>query len=70
VGFFFVEKKHQIRTTLNGYIVNVVAIIKTVVASAEESEVGASFENAQSGALTRITLIELGHKQPRQILHM
>jgi hypothetical protein len=35
-----------------------------VVASAAESEVRERFQNAQSGATIRITLIELGHKQP------
>jgi hypothetical protein len=37
---------------------------KNVVASAAESEVGAYFQNAQSGAPLRTTLIELGHQQP------
>jgi hypothetical protein len=35
-----------------------------VVASAAESEVGVCFHNAQSGALLRVTLTELGHTQP------
>jgi hypothetical protein len=34
------------------------------VASAAESEVGACFQKAQSGAPIRITLVELGQKQP------
>jgi hypothetical protein len=34
------------------------------VASAAESEVGACFHNAQSGAPLRVTLTELGHIQP------
>jgi hypothetical protein len=34
------------------------------VASAAESEVGACFHNAQSGAPLRVTLTELGHTQP------
>jgi hypothetical protein len=37
---------------------------KNVVASAAESEVGACFQNAQSGAPLRVTLTELGHIQP------
>jgi hypothetical protein len=49
---------------LNRSIPNVTAIIKNVVASAAESEVGGCFQNAQSGAPFRIALIELGHKQP------
>jgi hypothetical protein len=49
---------------LNGSTINVPAIIKNVVASAAESEVGACFHNAQSGAPLRVTLTELGHTQP------
>jgi hypothetical protein len=41
---------------LNGSILNVSSVIKNVVASAAESEVGACFHNAQSGALLRVTL--------------
>jgi hypothetical protein len=35
-----------------------------VVTSATESEVGACFQKAQSGAPLRVTLTELGHIQP------
>jgi hypothetical protein len=42
----------------------VVSVIKNVVASAAESEVGACFQNAQSGAPLRVTLTELDHIQP------
>jgi hypothetical protein len=35
-----------------------------MVASAAESEVGACFHNAQSGAPLRVTLAEMGHTQP------
>jgi hypothetical protein len=40
------------------------SVIKKGVASAAESEVGACFQNAQSGAHIRVTLTELGHTQP------
>jgi hypothetical protein len=49
---------------LNGSILNFASIIKNAVASAAESEVGACFHNAQSGAPLRVTLSELGHTQP------
>jgi hypothetical protein len=42
----------------------VASVIKHVVASAAESELGACFENAQSGAPLRVTLTELGNIQP------
>jgi hypothetical protein len=47
----------------------VASIIKNVVASAVKSEVGACFQNAQSGAPLRFTLNELGHIQPATPLH-
>jgi hypothetical protein len=63
-GLFFLGNKSPKQDTLNGSILNVAAIIKNVVASAAESEVGACFHNAQSGAPLRVTLTELGHTQP------
>jgi hypothetical protein len=63
-GLFFLGNKPPDQDTLNGSIINVAAVIKNVVASAAESEVGACFHNAQSGAPLRVTLTELGHIQP------
>jgi hypothetical protein len=50
--------------TLNGSILNPAAIIKNVGVWAAESEVGACFQNAPSGAPLRVTLAEVGHQQP------
>jgi hypothetical protein len=63
-GMFFLGNKYPEQETLNGSILNVAAVIKNVVASAAESEVGACFHNAQSGAPLRVTPTELGHTQP------
>jgi hypothetical protein len=63
-GLFFLGNKPPDQDTLNGSILNVASVIKNVVASAAESEVGACFHNAQSGAPLRVTLTELGHIQP------
>jgi hypothetical protein len=49
---------------LNGSILNVASVIKNVVASTAESEVGGCFHNAQSGSPLRVALTELGHTQP------
>jgi hypothetical protein len=57
-GLFFLGNKSPEQETLNGSILNVAAVIKNVVASAAESEVGACFQNAQSGAPLRVTLTE------------
>jgi hypothetical protein len=50
-GLFFLGNKYPEKETLNGSILNVAAVIKKVVASAVESEVGTCFHNAQNGAL-------------------
>jgi hypothetical protein len=63
-GLFFLGNKPPKQDNLNGSILNVASVIKNVVASAAESEVGACFHNAQSGAPLRVTLTELGHIQP------
>jgi hypothetical protein len=63
-GLFFLGNKYPDHDKLNGSILNVASIIKNVVASAAESEVGACFHNAQSGAPLRVTLTELGHTKP------
>jgi hypothetical protein len=63
-GLFFLGNKPPEQETLNGSILNVADVIKNVVASAAESEVGACFHNTQSGAPLRVTLTELGHTQP------
>jgi hypothetical protein len=63
-GLFFLGNEPTEQETLNVSILNVAAVNKNVVASAAESEVGACFHNAQSGAPLRVTLTELGHTQP------
>jgi hypothetical protein len=63
-GLFFLGNKSLEQETLNGSILNVAAVIKNIMASAAESEVGSCFHNAQSGAPLRVTLTELGHTHP------
>jgi hypothetical protein len=67
-GMFFCGDKSPHEDNLNGYILYVTSVIKNVVASAAESEVGACFQNAQSGAPLRVTLTELVHIHPPQRL--
>jgi hypothetical protein len=62
-GLLFCGDKYPHKDNLNGAIINVVSVIKNVVASAAESEVGACFQNAQYGTPLRVTLTELGHIQ-------
>jgi hypothetical protein len=68
-GLFFCGDKSLQEDNLNVSILNVASIIKNVVASAAESEVGACFQNAQSGAPLRVTLTELVHIKPPTPLH-
>jgi hypothetical protein len=63
-GLFFLGNKSPEQDTLNGSILNVASIIKNVVVSAAESEVGECFHNAQSGGPLRVTLTDLGRMQP------
>jgi hypothetical protein len=63
-GLFFCGEKYLQEDNLNGSILNLASVNKNVVASVAESEVGAFFQNAQSGAPLRVTLAELGHIQP------
>jgi hypothetical protein len=63
-GLFFLGNKSPEQETINRSILNVADVIKNIVASTAESEVGACFHNAQSGAPLRVTLTELGHTQP------
>jgi hypothetical protein len=62
-GIFYLGYNSPNEDKLNGSILNVASVIKKNVASAAESEVGASFQNVQAAAPLRITLMELGHKQ-------
>ena len=49
----------------NGAVLNVAEIIKAVMSSAAEAELGALFINAKKGVEIRNILEEMGHEQPR-----
>jgi hypothetical protein len=49
-GLLYCVDKPTHDDRLNGSILNAAAVIKNVVASAAESEVGVCFQNSQSGA--------------------
>jgi len=54
---------------LNGAIYVFTGILKFVVASAAEAELGALFLNCKEGKVVRLILEELGHKQPPTPVH-
>ena len=49
----------------NGAVLGISQIIKAVMSSAAEAELGALFINAKMAVAMRQTLEELGHPQPR-----
>ena len=61
-GHFFLGSKDP-TTPINGPILALAKILKNVMSSAAEAELGAMFMNAKEGAATRTTLEELGHNQ-------
>jgi hypothetical protein len=64
-GLFYMGNatKHQKKLT-NGAILITSQVLKHVMPSAADAEIGALFINAKEGAVLRATLEELGHKQP------
>jgi hypothetical protein len=49
----------------NGDVLNLAQLIKAVMSSAAEAELGALYINAQEAVPQRTTLAEMGHKQPQ-----
>ena len=61
-GYLFLGNKA--RTQFNGPLLVLAKVIKNVMASAAEAELGALYTNAQEALPMRQCLEELGHKQP------
>ena len=61
ISFLGQDSQHK---HINGAIHVHSSIMKNVVASAAEAEVGALFHNAQDACTLRQTLLDLGHPQP------
>jgi hypothetical protein len=64
-GFFYMGKtaKNDKKLT-NGAILIISKVLKHVMSSAAEAEIGAVFINSKEGDFLRTTLDKLGHKQP------
>jgi hypothetical protein len=64
-GFFYMgnTSKNDKKLTI-GAILIISKVLRHVISSAAEAEIGAVFINAKEGAFLRTTLEELGHKQP------
>jgi hypothetical protein len=64
-GFFYMGNNNKNDKNLtNGAILIISKVLKHVMSSAAEAEIGAVFINAKEGAVLRTTLEELGHPQP------
>ena len=63
-GHMFMTGRKEIPSN-NGAVLNISQIIRAVMSSAAEAEIGALFINAKTAVSMRQTLIELGHPQPR-----
>eukprot|EP00804_Cyclotella_cryptica_P003424 CCRYP_018562-RB/>CCRYP_018562-RB protein AED:0.41 eAED:0.41 QI:0/-1/0/1/-1/0/1/0/354 len=70
-GHFFLGSVPSDATpiTINGAIYVFCGILKFVVASAAEAELGALFLNCKEGTILRLVLQELGHPQPPTPTH-
>jgi len=63
--FWFSNKTNKYAETKhNGPVHVVLKILKNVMWSAAEAEIGSTYTNAQEGLPIRVTATELGHKQP------
>lgn len=65
-GYFFMSDTPEPNKTptINGPVHIVSSILRNVMASAAEAEVGAAFMNAQQACSIRTTLNEMGYEQP------
>ena len=63
-GHFFMSSNAAMPAN-NGAVLNISLIIKTVMTSAGESEIGAMYINAREAVPQIMTLSEMGHLQPR-----
>ena len=63
-GHFWLGNKNDEHFN-KGAIVTLSSVIKHVMSSASEAEIAALFYNCKAAVLLRITLEEMGHKQPK-----
>jgi hypothetical protein len=63
-GHFYLANNDGRQQQINGQTLCVSSIIKHVMSSTTEAEVGSIFSNAKEAAPLRVMLEEMGHKQP------
>jgi hypothetical protein len=62
--FFYMGSSTNTDKKLTNGAILIITVLKHVMSSAAEAEIGAVFINAKEGALLQTTLEELGHPQP------
>jgi hypothetical protein len=65
-GHFYLGNKEGSQQQINGPILCLSSILKHVMSSAAESEVGSIFNNAKEAAPLRVMLEEMGHQHCKQ----
>jgi hypothetical protein len=63
-GFYYMGTADIKNTTINGAILASTTIMKPVLSSASEAEIGALFHNCKRATILRTTLHEMGYPQP------
>jgi hypothetical protein len=64
-GFFYMGRNTKTDKKLTNIAILIICkVLKHLMSSAAEAEIGAVFINAKEGAVLRTTLEELGHKLP------
>jgi hypothetical protein len=63
-GNFYLGNNDERQQQINGPILCLSSIIKHVMSSAAEAEIGSIFSNAKEAAPLRVMLEEMGHHQP------
>ena len=63
-GYFFLGNNNNADNDFNGPVAIECSVLKNIVSSAAESELGGVFTNATRACGMRTALIEMGHKQP------
>ena len=66
-GHFLLSSNAEMSAN-NGAVLNIAQIIKAVMTSAAESEIGAMYINAREAVPQRMTLSEMGHPHPRKTM--
>jgi len=69
-GSYFYLSTNNENPPINGAVHVHSSIMRSILASATEAEVGALFYNAQDGEMLRTTLKSMGHPQPATPIQM